>query len=725
MTKAHTAADAPSPALVALLQQALAHQKNKEMDEAEKLFKKALKDYPDNADVMQIAAIFFDQVENYPRALKLLEKVILKKPNDFNVNKLLGKALYQTGEYELAKLRLQKTLALNIEDAEANALFAQCLFRMGNGPAAAGFFKDSLKRKDSINIRNLLAQSLLFCGQEDEARVLLEECIAQKKFNYDTFILAALSYGTGTIEYYRKLVNAISLDPMRDDAKTLFTIPLTFEGIPDSINNIVADIVWLCLQSKNVNHDNLASLWARQFFQNPDNAKAHELLEAQEYKSFKALLDQEEYKQSLLKPLFIDGARKTRSYGVRLEGFYTNLRRYYLEKIEAAKPLDAVEIAVVAALTEQSFSNEFVFNETPQESAFIESCKESIATLPNPYTHILIYACYGPLTSLSNYKQLHRDLSKAPPWLQDTIKTHIGEVLEEQEIKKSIKKLGAIHDGVSKKVQEQYEENPYPRWRTANFIITPNQKIVDPKLYSKPKVLIAGCGTGQHVFHSYVNMPHAQITAMDLSTSSLAYAMRKVREYGIKGINFFQGDILQLDKLNQEFDIIECMGVLHHMKDPEAGLKKLLTLLKKGGTLALGLYSETARQDVVKARAIIAEQGFPPTVEGIRACREYIKQNSERFSFLVNSADFFSISAVRDLIFHVQETRYTLEQIKEMLDRNKLQFNEFKLPLKVIENYKKMFPEDTDLNNLDNWSRYEAENPSTFANMYQFSSTKL
>jgi ubiquinone/menaquinone biosynthesis C-methylase UbiE/Flp pilus assembly protein TadD len=725
MPASESKAKDPSTELVELLQRALNHQKNKEMDQAETLFKKALKDHPENPDVLQIAAIFFDQIENYTRSQKLLEKVIIKKPNDFGVNKLLGKALFHNGEYELAKLRLQKTLALNIEDAEANALLGQCLFKMGNSQAAAGFFDSSLKKKDSVFVLNLLAQSLMFLNKENEACEMLDEAIKKNKFNYDTLILSAMTHSLGTLKSYKLLVNAMSLDPARDEAKTLFAVPLNMEGIPEAVNEIVADVVWLCLQSKNVNHDNLVTLWARQVFIGPINKKNSELYEAKTYDEFQLLYNQIEYRKNLLKPLFLEGTKKIRSFGLQLETLFSNLRRFYLFKINNHETLEDIETELLSALAEQSFSNEFVFNESPEEAIVIEDFKSQIQKSSTQFQLILAYAVYRPLRSLNNSHKIFQSRVSAPTWLQSTLYTHIGQIQEENEIKKTIKKLDKIDDGISKKVQEQYEENPYPRWRSANFIILPAHKVIAPKYKIKDKVLIAGCGTGQHIFHTFVANPHSEITAIDLSSSSLAYAIKKTREYGIKNVRFFQADILKLSKLSQSFDRIECMGVLHHMKDPEAGLKALLNLLKKDGEIALGLYSETARKDVVTARKIISEQGFPPTVEGIRACRDYIKAHADKFSFLIGSADFYSTSAIRDLIFHVQERRYTLEEIKKLLQDNNLRFDKFKLSNARIAQYKAAYPDDITENNLENWAELEQKDTSIFANMYQFSAIKL
>ena len=72
--------------------------------------------------------------------------------------------------------------------------------------------------------------------------------------------------------------------------------------------------------------------------------------------------------------------------------------------------------------------------------------------------------------------------------------------------------------------------------------------------------------------------------AVDLSLSSLGYAQRKAREMGLSGIEFAQADLLELGATGRSFDVVECSGVLHHMADPFAGWRMLLSLLRPGGS---------------------------------------------------------------------------------------------------------------------------------------------
>ena len=127
------------------------------------------------------------------------------------------------------------------------------------------------------------------------------------------------------------------------------------------------------------------------------------------------------------------------------------------------------------------------------------------------------------------------------------------------------------------------------------------------KNVTAPSILIAGCGTGQHSIGTASRFSNCHVTAVDLSLSSLAYAKRKSNELGFTNIDYLQADILHLHQMGKEFDIIESVGVLHHMDEPMAGWKVIVDLLKPGGLMKIGLYSELARHHIVKIRKEITK----------------------------------------------------------------------------------------------------------------------
>ena len=180
-----------------------------------------------------------------------------------------------------------------------------------------------------------------------------------------------------------------------------------------------------------------------------------------------------------------------------------------------------------------------------------------------------------------------------------------------------------------------------------------------------------------------------------------------------------QGDILKLGGIGRSFDVIDAGGVLHHMADPLEAWRILLGLLRPGGFMHLGLYSELARRDVVAARAFIAERGYAPTASDIRRCRQELLETPLRS--LERSHDFFSTSECRDLLFHVQESRMTIPGIKAFLAEHGLKFIGFEFNRPVWQDYRDLFAQNGwSLSDLDRWHALETEYPDTFAAMYQF-----
>ena len=185
-------------------------------------------------------------------------------------------------------------------------------------------------------------------------------------------------------------------------------------------------------------------------------------------------------------------------------------------------------------------------------------------------------------------------------------------------------------------------------------------------------------------------------------------------------MEYLQADILKLNNLEQEFDIIESAGVLHHMDEPMAGWKVLVDLLKPGGLMKIGLYSELARQHIVEIRKEIATLSLGRSEADIRKFRKSLAEShDEHHQLLTTSSDFFSLSTLRDLIFHVQEHRFTLQQIKNCLDELGLKFCGFENK-DVISNFRELHGKEANIYDLELWHQYEERNPGAFAGMYQF-----
>ena len=141
--------------------------------------------------------------------------------------------------------------------------------------------------------------------------------------------------------------------------------------------------------------------------------------------------------------------------------------------------------------------------------------------------------------------------------------------------------------------------------------------------------------------------------------------------------------------------------------------------------MRIGLYSELARQHIVEVRKEITLLRMGTSESEIREFRRSLAEsNDENHQLLTTSKDFFSLSTLRDLIFHVQEHRFTLPQIKNCLDELGLKFCGF-INKDAISNFRKLHGKNADIYDLALWHQYEKSNPRAFAAMYQFWCQKL
>ena len=416
---------------------------------------------------------------------------------------------------------------------------------------------------------------------------------------------------------------------------------------------------------------------------------------------------------------------------IALERFLTMLRGAMMRELALDSDPGAQVELFAAALAQQCFINDYVFLPGTEEIAAAAAAHTAAeaADIVTPI-QLLLVAAYFPLHSLANVERL---LERSwPPPVEAVLTQQVRQPLEELRLRADIPRLTGIEDPVSRRVQTQYEENPYPRWvrpapetqdTIANFL---NNKFPHPQ-FERPAgrtlqdILIAGCGTGQRSIAMARKFGAPHMLAVDLSLASLGYARRKSEELGLT-IAYAQADILELETAfesgGRQFDLIESLGVLHHLADPWAGWVTLLSLLRPGGFMLLGLYSEMARRPVLAARGHIAGRA----AEDIRSFRQELIQSSDPRSYasILESEDFFSLSACRDLLFHVQEQHVTLGQIARFIQSQNLRLLGFELDEVVLAAYRKRFPQDRAATDLGLWEAFEADHPGLFAGMYIF-----
>ncbi len=641
------------------------HRKNN-LEVAENLYKKILEKEPNHFQSIYFLGTLSIQIKNFERAKKLLNKAIGIQPNNANVNNILGIVNNELEDY----------------------------------PKAINYFQKAIKiQPDYINAHNNLGIVFKVLGEHQKAINCYQNAI---KINPNNI----------------SIINGLS---------DLFEL-IPLDNITKTNSTSLKELFLFLFRRNNINHTDIFHNAKLLLFIGENDNQVRQIVNSD------SLLLKNKIIQNLSKEeLFLLMLQKSLMTDIFLEKLLTKLRyELLITLVDSNQNILKGYFDFIVSLAEQCLLNEYVYVQSKKEINHVNQLKNKIVNNKEiNELEMAILGCYIPLYTSKNITNKLLDYKSKNILFNDLITMQIKEPLKEIKLVNSIKSFDKIFDSVSKKVREQYEEHPYPRWRytnknlPSNFLFKLNNEIKPNKIeysnkFVNPNVLIAGCGTGKHITiaEKYLN---ANILGVDLSLASLAYAKRKTDELCFKNIEFLHADILQLKNLNRKFDVIECVGTLHHMKDPLTGLKVLLDLLEPHGFLKLGLYSEISRQHIVKAREFIKKKKFKNTIEDIRNCRQSIVNEKEDplLQKVFNNNDFYSTSSVRDLMFHVNEHRFTIPEISKMLKNLNLEFLGF-LNLLMKTKFSKFFPNDKKNISLDNWNQFEISNPDTFSNMYQF-----
>ena len=731
-----------------LLQDGIAHQKSGNLELAEQSYQSLLQVAPNDINALNLLGMIANSRQAYDEAIDYLQKAVTAEPKFADAYNNLGIAYKAKGEFQKSTQTFATAISLKPDDPKI-------LFNLGNTyqnlaqyDKAEEYYRKALKLKpDFFHALYNLGVALDFQSRQDEAiPIFLKAVELNPTHGMSYYFLGRLyHFQNDMAKAISCLCFACKYMPDHEKSFKLFK-SLNHNLIIKNYKPAIVEQYVACMQSTFVQHRSLSPGASHQLTVIPECQAAFDgiLSSSRNHELIEAMLEDESWQKALHHPLLIALIRTTMVTNHTLEQVLTILRKALLDYItqHGTEKLEPLRLFIYA-LADQHFINEYIYNVTEEETKQLATLTEQVQTaLDNndvDWLHVTMLASYAPLFTY----EFAEKLTKLAQTTDDQevaylIREQVAEPLEEQTIKVEISAFDHLDDEVTQAVKDQYEDLPFPRWKTMldhepmsvkEFINIHfkyfDMDSVDANInMEQPDILIAGCGTGQQAVNCRGQFNYGSLTAIDLSSASLAYAIRKTREKNIHDIDFQHYNILELSNWDRQFDYVECFGVMHHLSNPEQGLENLLSVLKPGGFLMLGLYSKIAREPISAAWDYIAKEGFPSTLQGMRACRQAIFDLPEgdkvRLTAEPGSA-FWTASDVRDLIFHENEYQYNLLDIKEMLENYDLEFmGLLDVPLAKTKEYEAIYPGDPDRRSLENWDKFEQDNPILFGNCYKF-----
>jgi tetratricopeptide (TPR) repeat protein/SAM-dependent methyltransferase len=742
------------------------------LDEAERLCRDVLMFNKSHFDALHMLGLIASRVGNLAAAAELYSRALAVNGRSAECHFNIAQVFRAQGRNRDAVAHLGEATALKRDYVMAHVSLADMLAAQNDLEGARARYEQALAIDPRlVDARHGLANLLRQLGRLDEAAAQFRQVVALRPDYAEAFsnlgvVLAAqgrwadaaeqyqraIAIKPELLDVYRNLARALGAAGRADEALAAIMRGLTigetdeakavFVQCAQAVANVPPGVAFRDLVARALTEGwgrsaDLSPLAAFLFMTSESgHAAAERVLSAPEQVAAEGAAN-------LLAALSGDRLLRAllESAPVRnpiLERFLNAVRSGLLQaaiQTEADAAVDEPVLVFACALARQCFINEYVFAEADTDIAQTAVLRDRIdfaLTAGAPVHPIWLAAigCFVPLHALTQAPSLLQ--RSRPDALNALLVQQVQEPAIERDVAATIPSLTAIDDAISVKVRNQYEEMPYPRWVKTSSLGNPTA--IDWHLRSQfpgapirqiqqaetLDVLVAGCGTGQHAIETAQRFAGARVLAIDLSRASLAYAARKSREARLRNIEYAQADILNLGGLNATFDVVESSGVLHHLHDPQQGWRVLVSLLRPGGVMHIGLYSALARSDIRAARALIIDRGYQETAADIRRCRQELLsfEDGTPFNNVTRYGDFFTTGECRDLLFHVQERQFTIPEIKDFLAENGLTFLGFTGP--VAQAYRSRFPEDQAMTDLDRWHAFETGNPMAFVNMYQF-----
>ena len=235
---------------------------------------------------------------------------------------------------------------------------------------------------------------------------------------------------------------------------------------------------------------------------------------------------------------------------------------------------------------------------------------------------------------------------------------------------------------VAEEVRAFYERLPYPPplqsldEHRALYSVPERRRAMFHRIWPSERpdghqeILIAGCGTSQAARYA-LREPGARVTAIDISETSLRHTRELQQKYALENLELHQLPLESVQQLGRCFDLIVCTGVLHHLPDPDCGLRALRAVLTPKGAMHLMVYASYGRAGIYMLQEYCRMLRIGTAAADVRALGALLEvlPRNHPIAEVLGRADFKQPEAIADALLHPRDRAYTVPELYAWLER--------------------------------------------------------
>lgn len=191
-------------------------------------------------------------------------------------------------------------------------------------------------------------------------------------------------------------------------------------------------------------------------------------------------------------------------------------------------------------------------------------------------------------------------------------------------------------------------------------------------------ILVAGCGANQAASLAFTN-PSAKVVGIDVSQPSLDHQQYLKDKHGLNNLELHLLPVEEVSALGLDFDLVVCIGVLHHLADPAKGMQALAGCLRRDGVASVMLYAQYGRIGVDLLASVFYDLGLDQDDSSLQVVKETIPllpADHPVWSYLKNSPDLNADTSTVDTFLHGRQRCYTVTECVDLVTSAGLVFQE-------------------------------------------------